>query len=128
MPTIHFVNEKKQVHVAEGADLRRAALDAGVKLYHGINGYGAKLNEVVNCRGFGHCGTCRVLVTKGMDNANKMTLMEKFTFRLNPLGPAMFAYIGNEDTMRLACKTRVFGDMEVVTCPEFNFAGENFFS
>jgi hypothetical protein len=30
--------------------------------------------------------------------------------------------------MRLACKTRVMGDMEVETGPEINLFGDNFFS
>jgi len=38
------------------------------------------------------------------------------------------AYIGNEDTMRLACQTRVNGDITVTTCPPMNLFGENFFS
>jgi hypothetical protein len=38
------------------------------------------------------------------------------------------AFIGNEDTMRLACRTKVLGDMEVETGPELNLFGENFFS
>jgi hypothetical protein len=38
------------------------------------------------------------------------------------------AYIGHEDTMRLACMTKVFGDIEVESCPEVNLFGENFFS
>jgi ferredoxin len=38
------------------------------------------------------------------------------------------AYIGNEKTMRLACQTRVNGDITVTTCPPMNLFGENFFS
>jgi ferredoxin len=38
------------------------------------------------------------------------------------------AYIGNEETMRLACQMRVKGDIEVETGPELNLFGENFFS
>jgi hypothetical protein len=38
------------------------------------------------------------------------------------------AYIGNEKTMRLACQTRVNGDITVTTCPPLNLFGENFFS
>jgi hypothetical protein len=38
------------------------------------------------------------------------------------------AYIGNEDTMRLACRTKVLGDIEVQTGPQLNLFGENFFS
>jgi hypothetical protein len=38
------------------------------------------------------------------------------------------SYIGNEDTMRLACQTLVYGDMEVETGPPLNLFGDNFFS
>lgn len=126
MPILNFVNEKKQVEVPEGANLRTEALKAGVKLYNGLNGYGAKLNEIVNCYGWGHCGTCRVLITKGMEHASPMGALEKLQFKFNP--PALFAYIGNEDKMRLACRTKVLGDMDVVTRPSLNLTGESFFS
>jgi ferredoxin len=128
MPIVNFVNEKKQVQVAEGANLRQEALKAGVKLYNGINGYGAKVNGsfVGNCHGLGACGTCRVLITKGMEHASSPSLMERFTFKCNP--GAMFAHIGNEDKMRLACCTQVMGDMDVVTRPPMNLTGESFFS
>lgn len=127
MPIVNFVNEKKQVEVPEGANLRQEALKAGVKLYNGLNGYGAALNEIVNCHGFGHCGTCRVLIAKGMENTNSLSPMEKLTFKYNPLTPALFAYIGNEDKMRLACCTKVKGDIDVVTRPPLNLTGESFF-
>ena len=38
------------------------------------------------------------------------------------------AYIGNEGTMRLACQTKVNGDITVTTRPPLNLFGENFFS
>lgn len=125
MPIVNFVNEKKQVQVPEGANLRVEALKAGIKLYNGINGYFARVNEVFNCHGLGLCGTCRVLITKGMENAGPMSLIEKANFKA---GPAVFAYIGNDDKMRLACQTKVLGDMDVVTRPPLNLTGENFFS
>jgi len=126
MPIVNFVKEKKQVEVPAGANLRVVALDAGVKLYNGINGYGAGLNAVLNCHGLGTCGTCRVLITKGMENTSAKTIREKVQFNLNPLEQA--AYLGNEDTLRLACCTKVRGDIDVVSGPELNLTGENFFS
>lgn len=128
MPIVNFVNEKKQIEVPVGANLRAEAQKAGIKLYGGLNGVGAAVNEVLNCHGFGHCGTCRVRITKGIENASPMGMIESFTFKYNPLGPAMFAYIGNEDTMRLSCRTNVMGDMTVETKPPMNLTGENFFS
>ena len=72
MPPVNFVNEKKQIEVPAGANLRKEALKAGIKLYGGLNGFGAKVNEVLNCHGLGHCGTCRVKITKGMDVVGKI--------------------------------------------------------
>jgi ferredoxin len=115
MPKITFANEKKEIQVPEGANLRREALQAGVALYPGIH-------KVVNCHGLGQCGACRVLVTKGMENCSPKGLLER-----GRLGVSL-AYIGNEETMRLACQTRVNGDITVTTCPPMNLFGENFFS
>lgn len=115
MAIIKFVNEKKEIQVPEGSNLRKEAMRAGVQLYSGIHKFG-------NCRGFSLCGSCRVLVTKGMENASPMGVVEKMRLK------ASMAYIGNEDTMRLACQTEVNGDMEVHTTPAMNWFGENFFS
>ena len=115
MPTITFANEKKEIQVPAGANLRKEALRAGVSLYPGVH-------KVVNCHGFGTCGTCRVLITKGMENTNSKGFVESAR-----LGVSL-AYIGNEETMRLACQTQVNGDITVTTCPPMNMYGENFFS
>lgn len=131
MPKIKFIKEKKEVEVPEGANLRREALRAGVNLYNGINGFGAKVNQIFNCHGLGACGTCTVRILKGMENTSPMGLWEKLKFKGLPTPDpllAPLAYIGNEETMRLACCTRVNGDIEVETGPEFNLFGENFFS
>ena len=133
MPVVKFVNEKKEIQVPDGANLRTEAKQAGIHLYDGLNGFGAGLNNIFNCHGFGLCGTCRVLVTKGMEHVNPMTTREKIKFRTplptpipDPL-PCM-AYIGHEETMRLACMVEVHGDIEVETRPKVNIFGENFFS
>lgn len=127
MPTVKFVKENKEITVPDGANLRREALRAGINLYQGINGIGASVNKVLNCHGLGHCGTCRVKITKGMENTSAPGMMEKIAFRL-PISPTCLAFIGNEDTMRLACCTRIHGDIEVETGPEMDLFGENFFS
>jgi ferredoxin len=137
MPLVKFIKENKEVDVPEGSNLRHVAINAGINLYQGLNGFGAGVNKYMNCHGFGQCGMCRVKITKGMENASPMGIVEKARFKvpiptpvtpfaLDPL-PSM-AYIGNEDTMRLACRTQVLGDMEVETGPEVNLFGENFFS
>ena len=129
MPIVKFVRENKEIEVPEGANLRQEAKKAGVNLYQGLNGFGASINQFVNCHGLGACGTCRVQITKGAQNTNSMGFIEKVKFAVpvpDPL-PCM-AFIGNEDTMRLACKTTVHGDIEVETGPELDLFGENFFS
>jgi ferredoxin len=137
MPLVKFINENKEIEVPEGANLRKEAIKAGINLYQGLNGVGASVNQYLNCHGFGQCGMCRVRITKGIEHASQMGVMEKT--RLNwptptPVTPLAFdplpclAYIGNEDTMRLACCTEVLGDMEVETGPPLDLFGDNFFS
>ncbi|MCA9103065.1 MAG: 2Fe-2S iron-sulfur cluster-binding protein [Pirellulales bacterium] len=115
MPTVNFVNEKTEIEVPAGANLRAEARKAGIELYPGIH-------RIANCRGFGQCGSCRVLITKGMEATGKKSLIERLRLGLS------MAYIGNEDTMRLACQTCVEGDIDVVTKPPMNLFGDNFFS
>ena len=131
MPLIKFVKEKKEVEVPAGSNLRKVAMQSGINVYQGpfSNGVGASVNKFANCMGFGTCGTCRVRILKGMENTNAPGLIEKAKFTVpgpDPIPP--MAFIGNEDTMRLACKTTVNGDIEVETGPDFNLFGENFFS
>ena len=132
MPRVKFIKENKEIDVPEGAVLRTEAIKAGINLNCGVNGYGASLNRFFNCKGLGMCGTCRVLITKGMENTNKMTMCEKLKFKtpisIPPDPIPCLAFIGHEDTMRLACMTKVFGDIEVESGPEVNLFGENFFS
>jgi ferredoxin len=70
---------------------------------------------------------------KGMENTNPMTVREKVKFKTpipTPIPDPLpcLAYIGSEETMRLACMTRVEGDVEVETGPPIDLFGENFFS
>ncbi len=130
MPIVKFVNEKKEIEVPDGANLRKEAQRAGINLYSRGSGVFASLKmNVLNCHGFGQCGTCRVLITKGMENTNQRGFLEKLKFHCpipDPL-PCM-AFIGNEENMRLACRTTVHGDVEVETGPKLNLFGQNFFS
>ncbi len=129
MPVIKFIKEKKEIEVPEGANLRKEAIKAGVNTHQGLNGFGAGINKILNCHGIGQCGTCRVKIVGGMENVSKIGVLEKIRF-YNPIPdpvPCM-AYIGNEETMRLACQVTVHGDVEVETGPELDLFGENFFS
>ncbi|HJT77156.1 MAG TPA: 2Fe-2S iron-sulfur cluster-binding protein [Gemmataceae bacterium] len=117
MPKVVFVNEKKEIEVPAGSNLRLAAGAAGIPIYKGLDRY-------LNCRGLGMCGTCRVFITQGMENLNPRTVRERVNFNLHPLG--MFAAIGHEDQIRLSCQVRVNGDCSVQTQPPFNWSGDNF--
>ena len=117
MPKVVFVNEKQEIDVPAGSNLRKEAAKAGIQLYAGLARY-------LNCRGLGLCGTCKVLVKKGMENLNKKTLMERINMGAHPL--TMLAVLGHEDEMRLACQVEVKGDCTIETTPAFNWSGENF--
>ena len=133
MPIVKFVKENKEIEVPAGANLRQAAIKAGINLNQGLNGMGSSVNKFMNCKGMGLCGTCRVLITEGMENTSAMTKREWLKFKTPIPTPVpdpipCLAYIGNEDTMRLACMCEVNGDIEVESGPEVNLFGDNFFS
>lgn len=117
MPRVTFVNEKKDIEVAQGANLRKEARAQGIEIHGTVESY-------LNCRGNGLCGTCRVLVKEGKENLNPKTGMEKFHFATHPV--SMLASIGHEDEMRLSCQVQVNGDCKIETHPAFNWSGENF--
>lgn len=136
MPVIKFVKEKKEIEVPEGANLRAEAVKAGVNLNcvisgisEGVDDFVQSVSKYANCHGFGMCGTCRVNIKNGAENTNKLTLAEKAKFKVPVPDPLpCLAYMGNEETMRLACKTTVHGDIEVESSPAMDMYGENFFS
>jgi ferredoxin len=113
MPKVSFVNEKREIEVPQGANLRKEAQNAGIEVYRGLERY-------LNCRGNGLCGTCRVLVKKGTENLSPKGFMERLK-----LG-TMLSAIGHEDEMRLSCKVQVNGDCSIVTKPPMNLSGDNF--
>jgi ferredoxin len=117
MPKVVLVNEKTEIEVPAGANLREEARKAGIAVYSGLARY-------LNCRGFGLCGTCRVLVKKGMENLSPKTTVERFNLSKHPI--TMIAALGHEDEMRLACQVKVNGDCTIETTPPFNWSGENF--
>lgn len=118
MPKVTFVNDKKEIEVALGANLRQEARKAGIEIYPDLP------SKLLNCRGLGLCGTCKVYVKKGMENLNPKTVMEKINFSLHPLG--VYAAIGHEDEIRLSCQVKVNGDCSIETAPALNLCGENF--
>lgn len=98
MANIKFVNENKEAIAADGANLREKALQSGIDLY-------TWRGKLVNCGGYGQCGTCIVEVVEGMENLSEPTDFEKRKLRKKP------------DNYRLACQTLVNGPVKVKTKP-----------
>ncbi len=110
MPKIKFVNEKSEIEVPAGANLRQEAKKAGIQLY--------AVPSWLNCLGLGSCARCRVLLSEATAaNARPMGFRERLRLKLS------WAAIGHEKTMRLACQTTVSGDLEVTTQPPLNLYG-----
>src|SRR5229473_1045351 len=81
MPKVVFIKgkDKQEVEVPEGAVLRDAAIKAGIQVnYFPLELGNGFIGRYLNCHGLGHCGTCKVLVKKGMENlsAKKMSAEE----------------------------------------------------
>lgn len=120
MPKVKFLNEKKEIEVETGANLRQAAIANGISLHHHLVDMPEKLAQLANCHGLGTCGTCHVHIKKGMENCSPKTTMESVRLALATFN------IGHEDEVRLACQTKVLGDIEVETRPKINLSGEHF--
>lgn len=117
MPTVKFTNLKKQITVPEGANLRKEGLKNGIPMHEGVR-------QTLNCMGNGFCASCRVRVVAGEENLKRKRWWEKALQILNP--EWMFARIGHEKDLTLACQTKVYGDCEVEATPAMNWHGENF--
>ena|SRR5437870_6779963 len=113
MPKVKFTKEKKELEVPKGANLRQVMLDNGIGVYRGIH-----RKRMANCGGHGNCGTCRVYLKSGEENASPRGLRERLRTAL------AFFMIGHEEEARLSCQTTVEGDMTVEATPEFNWFGE----
>ncbi len=65
------------------------------------------------------------MIKKGQENCSRQGMIEKFRLMLGMFTSA--ARQGHEDELRLACATRVLGDIEVQTKPDIlNLHGERF--
>jgi len=97
MPTVHF--RGKEIECREGATLRDVLLDADLTPHNGKA-------TVLNCHGFGNCGTCAVKVDGEVSDKG---IREKGRLLVPPHHP-------NYD-LRLACQTKVMGDVTVEKYP-----------
>ena len=85
----------KTFECANGANLRKVLLENGIDLYNGQA-------KVMNCHGFGTCGTCAVKVEGEVSEAS---WRENGRLSLPPHSPSK--------KLRLACQTKVLGDVTV---------------
>lgn len=95
---IRFEAENKEAIASGGANLRVKAIESGIDLY-------TLMGKMMNCGGYGQCGTCVVEIVEGLDNLSPKTAVEERRFRNKP------------DNYRLACQTLVNGDVTVRTKP-----------
>ncbi|MDF0554512.1 2Fe-2S iron-sulfur cluster-binding protein [Kamptonema sp. UHCC 0994] len=98
MGNIKFVKENQEVIAADGANLRLKALENRVDLY-------TFSGKMMNCGGYGQCGTCIVEIVEGMENLSPRTDVENRKLKKKP------------PTYRLACQTLVNGPVSVKTKP-----------
>lgn len=85
----------KTFECAPGANLRKVLLENGVELYN-------DKAKQMNCRGIGTCGTCAVKVE---GQVSEPSWREKGRLSLPPHSPSK--------NLRLACQTKVSGDVSV---------------
>ncbi|PSB18823.1 (2Fe-2S)-binding protein [Phormidesmis priestleyi ULC007] len=96
--SITFVKEGKEAIASDGANLRIKAIETGIDLYT----FGGKM---MNCGGYGQCGTCIVEIVEGADNLSPRTDFENRKLKKKPA------------TYRLACQALVHGAVSVKTKP-----------
>jgi ferredoxin len=98
MANIKFVKEEKEVIAADGANLRFKALENNIDIY-------TLMGKMMNCGGYGQCGTCIVEIVDGMENLSPKTEVELRKLKRKP------------ESYRLACQAMVNGPISVNTKP-----------
>ena len=99
MAVIKFLEEDKEVIAADGANLRYKAMENGIDIY-------TLVGKMMNCGGYGQCGTCVVDIVEGEENLSPRTAVEDRKLKKRP------------KSCRLACQTIVNGPITVQTKPK----------
>lgn len=90
MPTIHFRKGRAAITVAEGENLMKALLNAGVPV-------------ASSCRGDGICAKCRIEIVDGRKNLTPETEAEAFLRERHSM----------PKSERLSCQVEVLGDLTI---------------
>lgn len=93
MPTVKAFG--KTINCSNGANLRKVLIENDIDLYNGNA-------KIINCMGIGSCGTCAVEIEGEVSEPN---WKDKARRSLPPHSPTK--------NRRLACQTKVLGDIRV---------------
>jgi ferredoxin len=93
MPTVKAFG--KTITCPDEANLRKVLIENGIELYNGNA-------KIINCMGIGSCGTCAVEIEGEVSEPN---WKDKVRRSLPPHSPTK--------NRRLACQTKVLGDIRV---------------
>lgn len=96
MPSVEFQESNVTCTAEEGVDLRKIAQKNKVLVYGGPN-------KLLNCRGFGLCGTDQIKV-EPEDCVSPMTWKEKL-------------HLEEKSGVRLACQAKLLADAKVSVAP-----------
>ncbi|MBS4027943.1 MAG: (2Fe-2S)-binding protein [Ignavibacteriales bacterium] len=112
MPNIVFVNEGKTIEAVAGSNLRKVAGKNNIQLYSG-------LDVLLNCRGNGLCGTCRIEVVDGkgvspMKPIEEGSMMSWFPWMVRSV----------PKNHRLACQSELTNDCQIKTHPQYSIDKE----
>ena len=99
--------EGKIISCQEGANLRQVLIANGINLYNGKAKY-------INCQGIGTCGTCAVEIE---GNVSPVNWQDQARRSLPPHNP--------KRNLRLACQTKVLGDLKITKYDGFWGQGQN---
>lgn len=92
MPKVRFIPLNKTIEIRKGESIFKAARVNGIPLGS-------------SCRGDCVCGWCKVEIVEGMENLSSPEECEKKLMKSGGYGKRE----------RVACRTRVFGDVSITT-------------